>query len=60
MLKLALKPGDSIRIGDNIIVQLDEHCNANAHLKVDAPKDMNIKRQKRELLVNKDRVQVRR
>lgn len=47
MLKLAMKPGDSIRIGENIKVQLPEDMGCNIHLLVDAPREVEIKRQKR-------------
>lgn len=46
MLKLVLKPGESIRIGEDIVVQLDEHHNTKANLKVEAPREIKIKRQK--------------
>jgi len=48
MLKLAMRPGDSIRIGENIKVQLPEDVGCNVHLLVDAPREVEIKRQKRE------------
>lgn len=47
MLKLAMRPGDSIRIGENIKVQLPEDMGCNIHLLVDAPREVEIKRQKR-------------
>lgn len=47
MLKLAMKPGDSIRIGEEIKVQLPEDIGCNIHLLVDAPREVEIKRQKR-------------
>lgn len=48
MLKLAMRPGDSIRIGEEIKVQLPEDMGCNIHLLVDAPREVEIKRQKRE------------
>lgn len=47
MLKLAMRPGDSIRIGENIKVQLPDDMGCNIHLLVDAPREVEIKRQKR-------------
>ena len=58
MLKLAMKPGDSIRIGEEIKVKLPEDMGCNIHLLVDAPREVEIKRQKREesekILTKKD------
>lgn len=48
MLKLALKPGDSITIGEEICVKLGEKTNCNAQLIIEAPKEYDIKRHKRE------------
>lgn len=48
MLKLAMKPGDSIRIGENIQVKLPEDMGCNIRLLVDAPREVEIKRQKKE------------
>ena len=48
MLKLALKPGDSITIGDEICIKLSEETNCNAQLLIDAPKEYRIKRHKKE------------
>ncbi len=62
MLKLAMKPGDSIRIGEEIRVQLPEDVGYNVHLLVDAPREIEIKRQKREepaeVSVKKEKVYV--
>ena len=55
MLKLAMKPGDSIRIGENIKVKLPEDMECNIHLLVDAPKEAEIQRQKRTESVKRDK-----
>ncbi len=48
MLKLALKPGESITIGEDICVKLGEKTNCNAQLIIDAPKELDIRRHKKE------------
>ena len=48
MLKLALKPGDSITIGEEISVTLEEKTGSIARLLIDAPLEYNIKRHKGE------------
>lgn len=48
MLKLALKPGESITIGEDICVKLGEKTNCNAQLIIDAPKEFDIRRHKKE------------
>lgn len=42
MLKLTLKPGDYIDIGDNIKVIFSGGSANNIHLLVDAPREVNI------------------
>ena len=42
MLKLTLKPGDYIDIGENIRVVFSGGSANNIHLLVDAPREMNI------------------
>ena len=44
MLKLTLKPGEYIDIGDNIKVIFSGGSANNIHLLIDAPKDVNIVR----------------
>lgn len=44
MLKLTLKPGDFIDIGENIKVIFSGGSANNIHLLVDAPREMNIAR----------------
>ena len=44
MLKLTLKPGDFIDIGDEVKVIFSGGSANNIHLLVDAPKNMNIAR----------------
>ena len=44
MLKLTLKPGDYIDIGENIRVVFSGGSANNIHLLVDAPREMNIAR----------------
>ena len=44
MLKLTLKPGDFIDIGDEIKVVFSGGSANNIHLLVDAPREMNIAR----------------
>ena len=44
MLKLTLKPGDFIEIGDNIRVVFSGGSANNIHLLVDAPRELNIAR----------------
>ncbi len=44
MLKLTLKPGDFIDIGDNIKVVFSGGSANNIHLLVDAPRELNIAR----------------
>ena len=44
MLKLTVKPGDYISIGDDIRVVFSGGSKNNVHLMVDAPKDMAIQR----------------
>lgn len=44
MLKLTLKPGDYIDIGENIKVVFSGGSANNIHLLVDAPKEVNIAR----------------
>ena len=44
MLKLTLKPGEYIDIGDNIKVILSGGSANNIHLLVDAPREVNIVR----------------
>lgn len=48
MLKLALKPGDFITIGEDICVRLGEKTNCNAQLIIEAPREYDIKRHKRD------------
>ena len=48
MLKLTLKPGDYIDIGENIRVVFSGGSANNIHLLVDAPRDVNIARNKTE------------
>ena len=43
MLKLTLKPGDYIDIGENIRVVFSGGSANNIHLLVDAPREMNIR-----------------
>ena len=45
MLKLTVKPGDYISIGDDVKVIFSGGSKNNVHLLVDAPKDKAIKRQ---------------
>lgn len=44
MLKLTLKPGDFIDIGDEVKVVFSGGSANNIHLLVDAPREMNIAR----------------
>ncbi len=44
MLKLTLKPGDFIDIGDEVKVVFSGGSANNIHLLIDAPKNMNIAR----------------
>lgn len=44
MLKLTLKPGDYIGIGENIKVIFSGGSANNIHLLIDAPKEVNIAR----------------
>ena len=44
MLKLTLRPGDFIDIGDNIRVVFSGGSANNIHLLVDAPRELNIAR----------------
>lgn len=44
MLKLTLKPGEYIDIGENVKVIFSGGSANNIHLLIDAPKEMNIKR----------------
>lgn len=44
MLKLTLKPGEFIHIGENIRVVFSGGSANNIHLLVDAPRDVNIAR----------------
>ncbi len=53
MLKLSLKPGDSITIGKEISIKLGENTNANAYLIIDAPLEYDIRRHKREIKESK-------
>ena len=44
MLKLTLRPGDFIDVGENIRVVFSGGSANNIHLLIDAPKDVNIVR----------------
>ena len=44
MLVLGRKPGEYVKIGDNIIVRVLEDDNGNLRLGIDAPKDVEIVR----------------
>ena len=44
MLKLTLKPGEYIDIGENIKVIFSGGSANNIHLLIDAPREMNIRR----------------
>ena len=44
MLKLTLKPGDYISIGEEIKVVFSGGSKNNIHLMIDAPREMNIER----------------
>lgn len=44
MLKLTLKPGEFIHIGENIKVVFSGGSSNNIHLLVDAPREINIAR----------------
>ena len=44
MLKLTLKPGEFIDIGNNVKVIFSGGSSNNIHLLIDAPKEMNIVR----------------
>ena len=44
MLKLTLKPGDFIQIGESVKVVFSGGSANNIHLLVDAPREMNIAR----------------
>lgn len=44
MLKLTLKPGDFIDIGEDVRVVFSGGSANNIHLLIDAPRDMNIAR----------------
>lgn len=46
MLKLTVKPGEYINIGDNIRVVFSGGSANNMHILVDAPREMNIVRNK--------------
>lgn len=46
MLKLSLKPGEFLNIGENIRVVFSGGSANNIHLLIDAPREMNIKRNK--------------
>lgn len=46
MLKLTLKPGDFINIGEEIKVVFSGGSANNIHLLIDAPRELNIKRNK--------------
>lgn len=46
MLKLTLKPGEFIHIGENIKVIFSGGSIHNIHLLIDAPKELNIARSK--------------
>lgn len=53
MLKLTLKPGDYIDIGENIRVVFSGGSANNIHLLVDAPREMNIARSSAERKSNR-------
>ncbi|MBS5261244.1 MAG: carbon storage regulator [Roseburia sp.] len=44
MLKLSLKPGEYITLGDNIKIIFSEGSANNIHLLVDAPREINVAR----------------
>lgn len=44
MLVLGRKPGEYVKIGNNIIVRVLEDDNGNLRLGIDAPKDVEIVR----------------
>lgn len=46
MLKLSLKPGEFIDIGENIRIIFSGGSSNNIHLLIDAPKELNVKRNK--------------
>lgn len=46
MLKLSLKPGEFLNIGEDIRVVFSGGSANNIHLLVDAPRELNIKRNK--------------
>ena len=52
MLKLTLKPGEYIDIGDNIKVIFSGGSANNIHLLVDAPREVNIVRSSVKKLMN--------
>ena len=58
MLKLTLKPGDYIDIGENIRVVFSGGSANNIHLLVDAPRDVNIARNKTETVLQKEKATV--
>lgn len=46
MLKLSLRPGEYLNIGEEIKVVFSGGSSNNIHLLIDAPREMNIKRNK--------------
>ena len=44
MLVLGRKPGESIRIGDDVVIKIVTARNGQAKLGIDAPKDIKIVR----------------
>lgn len=46
MLKLSLRPGEFINIGDNVRVVFSGGSSNNIHLLIDAPREVNIVRSK--------------
>lgn len=47
MLKVDLKPGEEIMIGDNIVISLERKMGKVARLSITAPKDIPINHEKR-------------
>tara|TARA_Y100000296_G_C5093122_1_gene215946 strand:+ start:430 stop:636 length:207 start_codon:yes stop_codon:yes gene_type:complete len=44
VLKLEIKPGESIEIGDNVTLTLEEKSGQTARLSFDAPREVSIRR----------------
>ena len=63
MLKLALKPGETLKIGDKVKVTVMLSTYNRIQLMIDAPREINIQREKPEksriiVVAGKERVQI--